>query len=460
MRRLAITIGLGLVAVLALAVAWAPSGAAAQTPAPPVDAASLAPVDVLQVTGFIDRLQVDSIRRAIARSESNGAQALILQLDTRATTVSDAEVESLLTDVRHAKVPIGVWVGPARGSRAYGPAAQLLAVADVTAMVRGSRIGYLGEPLTVDGGPVSLGSDPATGIPDELRTGSMDFDTARAAGLLKLTTTDEGVPAMTSMVLAMDDLTIDGVELNTVVPEIDDDGNEQLVSTAPVFADLGLFDRLMHAVANPSTAYLLLIVGLALLVFEFFTAGVGIGGGVGAICTILGCYGMASLHARPFAVACIVLAMLAFSVDVQVGIPRVWTGIGLALFVIGSLFLYTPQLGHSMRLGWLSLLVGIGGVALTFISGMPSMVRTRFATPTIGREWMIGMMGSATTSISPEGIVLVDGGRWRARTNRATPINAGDPIRVAAIDGVTLDVEPEHGAARDYRERRNSDADA
>jgi membrane-bound serine protease (ClpP class) len=67
---------------------------------------------------------------------------------------------------------------------------------------------------------------------------------------------------------------------------------------------------------------------------------------------------------------------------------------------------------------------------------------------------MLGEAGTATTSISPEGVALVSGARWRARTNRATPIPAGAGLRVVGIDGVTLDVEPEEGAARDYRERR------
>ena len=44
--------------------------------------------------------------------------------------------------------------------------------------------------------------------------------------------------------------------------------------------------------------------------------------------------------------------------------------------------------------------------------------------------------------------------KWRARTNRATPIAAGGELRVVAIDGVTLEVEPAEGGARDYRERR------
>ena len=155
----------------------------------------------------------------------------------------------------------------------------------------------------------------------------------------------------------------------------------------------------------------------------------------------------------------LVLAMLAFAVDVQVGVPRFWTGVGIVLFIIASWFLYEPIDGNDMRLGWITLVVGIVGVMLTYIVGMPSMVRTRFATPTIGREWMIGHEGEAAVAIDPEGVALVSEARWRARTNRATPIPAGAGLRVVAIDGVTLEVEPLEGAARDYRERRGGRTD-
>jgi membrane-bound serine protease (ClpP class) len=86
------------------------------------------------------------------------------------------------------------------------------------------------------------------------------------------------------------------------------------------------------------------------------------------------------------------------------------------------------------------------------------MVRARFSTPTIGREWMIGEEGEARTAVAPEGTVLVRGAPWRARTNRATPISAGDPVRVAGIEGLVLDVEPLVGAARDYRDHKPSPA--
>jgi membrane-bound serine protease (ClpP class) len=409
----------------------------------------LAPVDVLQVSGIFDKIVVRSIIDAIDRSESNGSAALILQLTGRGTVVSREEMTALLQRVADAKVPIGIWVGPSRSSRAYGLQAQLLAVADVTAMVGGSRIGYISTPLTVNGAPISFG--PAT---DQLVNGSMSFNEARAAGVLKLDTTDEGVPTVRNMVLAMDGQTIDGHLVNTVVTQLDDKGQQQNVSTVPVFSSLGLVEQVMHTVASPPMAFLLFVIGLALLIFEFFTAGVGIAGGVGAVCVVLGCYGLSALPARPAAVVLLVLSMLAFAIDVQVGIPRFWTGVGIVLFIIGAWYLYVPVAGNDLRLGWITLFVGVGGVMLTFIVGMPSMVRTRFATPTIGREWMIGHDGTATTSIDPEGIAMVSGARWRARTNRATPISAGAGLKVVAIDGVTLEVEPEEGAARDYRERR------
>ena len=146
--------------------------------------------------------------------------------------------------------------------------------------------------------------------------------------------------------------------------------------------------------------------------------------------------------------------MVAFAVDVQVGIPRFWTGVGIVFTIIGSFWLFEPVSGSSLRPNWLSLIAGIGGTMLAFIVGMPSMTRTRFATPTIGREWLIGSEGVAVSPVDPDGVVRIGEAQWQARTNRATPIKAGEPLRVAAIDGVTLEVEPLEGAAKDYRERR------
>ena len=235
----------------------------------------------------------------------------------------------------------------------------------------------------------------------------------------------------------------------------DDEGRTQLAvggDSIPVFSKLPIVDQLLHTVGSPAVAYLLFLAGLALIVFELYTAGVGVAGVVGAGCTVLGCYGLAVLPARWWAVALLVGTVLAYAVDVQTGVPRVWTGVGTVALVIGSLFLY-----DGLSLSWITLLVGIGGMLLFVIGAMPAMVRTRFSTPTIGRGWMIGEEGEALSAVDPEGVVTVKGAPWRARTNRATPVAAGEPVRVVEVDGLLLEVEPLEGAARDHRERRAKD---
>src|SRR5262249_17476369 len=155
-----------------------------------------------------------------------------------------------------------------------------------------------------------------------------------------------------------------------------------------------------------------------------------------------------SLPTRPIGVALLLLAMFGYAVDVQTGVPRVWSGIATVSFVLGSLLLY-----DGVSISWITLLIAITGITLGMLAGMPTMVRSRLATPPLGGGWLVGEMGRARTAISPDGVVMVRDAPWRARTNRATPIQKDEPIRVVAIEGLVLEVEPESGGAQDYRER-------
>jgi membrane-bound serine protease (ClpP class) len=411
----------------------------------PADAAesatSAAPVDVVEVSGLLDRPVADSIDRAIARANSDGAQALVLQFSSKRATVPRARVAELARAIADSPIPVAIWVGPA-GSRAYGLSGQLLGAAPVTAMASGSRLGHFGVALDVPGVPLDFG--PAA---SDLARGSLGAEEAKARGALRSPTNDPTVPTLANMLLALDGVQYKGHTLTTASDTVDASGKRELIAPARLYK-LELLPRLMHTVASPPVAYLLLTVGLGLLVFELFTAGVGIAGVVGAGCIVLACYGVAALPTRGWALALLLFAFVAFAVDVQTGVPRVWTGIGIVAYVIASVFLY-----RGLSVSWITLLVGIGIVLVAFLSGMPSMVRTRFATPTIGRQWMIGESGEAVVAVDPEGIALVRGAQWRARTNRATPIEAGAGLTVVGIDGVTLEVEPVEGGARDYRER-------
>ena len=375
----------------------------------PAGAQEAATVDVVEIKGRIDPIVSDFIRRAIARADESKAEVLVIQLDTSGVLIGRSDFARLVEQIRTSAVPVAIWVGPT-GASASGATAAMLAGAGIAGMAPGTKVAGLG--------------------PEE----------ARSRGLVA--TTD---PTLGEFVVGLDGVDVAGKVLHTarVVPEGDLLRRQQAGQVR--FAKLGLTERLLHLTADPPVAYLLLMIGLLLIVFEFFTAGVGVAGVTGAVSLILSCYGLAVLPTNPVGLALIGLGVFGYAVDVQSGAPRAWTGIGAVALLIGSWRLFPGAL----RVPWLVIVLVSAGAALFMLSGMTAMLRARFSTPTIGRESMIGQMGEATTGIDPEGMVDLRGGKWRARTNRATPIPAGERVRVVAIDGLLLEVEPETGGAKD-----------
>ena len=276
----------------------------------------------------------------------------------------------------------------------------------------------------------------------EVATRRLAADDAVAAGLV-----DVVAPLLGDFVLAFEDHGL--LPEISVVVESDTGVPQRQLLVQVRFSKLNLLDQLMHTVASPAVAYLLVLIGLTMILLDFYTAGVGVAGVTGAVSLLLASYGLGVVNTRPIGLALLVASILAFGIDVQTGVPRFWTGVGVVAVVVGSFTLYD---GHS--LSWITLIVGIGLTIIFMISGMPSLVRTRFSTTTIGREWMIGEFGDVVADVAPDGTVRVRDALWRARTNRLTPLKAGDRARVVAIEGTILEVEPEDGGAVDYREMR------
>ncbi len=406
---------------LLLGLAAHPAGAAvAQEP-------EAGHVAVIEVSGLLDRVLVDFVRTEIADAERDGALALVLQLNSGGAVVAEDRLDDLVEEIESAQVPVDVWVGPS-GSKATGDATEVLAAARTVGVAPKSRIEVTRSLL----GDRSL--DGAAAVGDKVGA-----ETAVELGLA-----DNDAPTIGEFILGLD-----GVE-SRVVGEGEDRRREPV--TQARFGQLPLTGQLMHTVASPPVAYLLFAIGLGLIVFELFTAGIGIAGMVGAGSLVLGCYGLASLPTNPVGVGLLLLAAFGYAIDVQTGVPRAWSVIATLAFALGSLVLY-----DGVSLSWIPLVAGIVGMALAMVGGMPAMVRTRFSTPTIGREWMIGEVGTAVGAVAPDGIVMVRDAPWRARTNRATPIEAGAEVRVASIEGLLLEVEPLEGAARDHRDRGRAD---
>ncbi|MEM9562457.1 MAG: NfeD family protein [Actinomycetota bacterium] len=447
LRRLTAAL-LVLAAPLAVALGvLAPAPTAAQTStaddgelaACPTDLDAIAAADneirILKVAGLLDPVVADFVLGELDEAEADpDSLAVVLWVNSRGSAISDADYRELATRLRDSPLQTALWVGQP-GSTAEGGTAELATVVDVVGVTPNSSIGRLGERRL----PAEWG-DPfaeVTGV--DVENELLSAEESVAAGV-------SVGPLQNTVPIGSFATELEGFD---VLRCADDEGNlETIPLTQARISGLSLTSQLFHTAASPEVAYLFFALGVSLLVFELFTAGVGIAGVIGAGFTALGGYGLAILPTRWWAIGLILLAFVLLAVDIQTNVPRFYTVAGLAVFVLGSWFLY-----DGFTISWVTLVAVWIGAVLYAYTGMPSMVRTRFSTPTIGRKWMIGEVGEAVTDVDPEGTVKIRDVTWRAITNRATPVENGGRVRVIGIDRLLLEIEPEEGGARDYRER-------
>ena len=320
--RTLVAVPAGLVALVgAIGIAGsAPAGAQDEAPD---DAGSCPEVRVVEVTGLLDDVLASFVERSIAEADDCGAVAVVLQLDSPGAVVSDERMDQLVTAIEEAEVPVTVWVGPS-GAAARDEAFRLVQAADVAALAPNSR-------LQAPGGP-SIGSEQA--VEQDLT----DFGGRQAATLgdFIVSLSDHDVPVQVRVV------------------EVDGSDPRREPVTRTRFSSLSLVDQLAHTVSSPPVAYLLFTIGMALLLFEFFTAGVGVAGLVGASFFLAGGYGLAALPTNPVGVGLLVFAMFGFGVDIQTGVPRVWTviaSVSLPGRLPGALRRAVAVVDHAAHLG-------------------------------------------------------------------------------------------------------------
>ncbi len=411
-------------------------------------------IDVVQIRGLIDPPNASLLLDAIHDAEVDGSTALILQLDSEG--VVDTDPERLADAIRKAKVPVIVWVGEA-GAEARGGSALVAAAAPFLSMASNAKLGPI-APLRLDDNE-SMSREYLRDLPiDPTRVSTIESVrstsvSARKAKESKLA--DSIDPVIGELIVGLDGKTIVTAagpqKLSTA--EVKGSGRDaRREPNQPVrFRKLSLTGQLQHTLGAPWAAYFLFALGASLLLFEFFTISIGIAGVVGAVCVAFAAFGFSHLPVRGWAIGLLVIAFFGYGVDVQAGGLGPWTAIGTGSFVAGSLALY----GGSSDLDpswWIIVLVCIG-VVLFMLAGMTAMLRSRFSTPTVGREGMLGELGIANTDINPDGLITLRETVWRARTNRATPLKMGESARVVAVEGLVLEVEPEAGGAKDYRDR-------
>jgi membrane-bound serine protease (ClpP class) len=429
-------------AVLALVVlgltaslAWAQTGDGTADDAtgdgtPPI-------VEILPVSGFVDPPVAAQFRDVIEQAEAEGSDLVVLQIDSDGGV--SAEVDDLLTLMDASPVPIAVLVGPlGTAPDAAGAAGLLWLAADVRVVSSDAVVGPI-DPVDLthrDGTypaaervrelVAAAGGDEQ--VVEQLLTGQVDAQTLVDAGVASFV-----AQGLEPMLLELDGatLTVAGQDRTLRIR-----GDEVGVR----FHSLGLVRRLLHAATTAPFIYLLLTVGLGMLLFEVFQPGFGVAGLAGLITVAIGAFGLTVLPVTWWAVALVVLGLLLYAVDTAIAGFGPLTLAATASFAFGSLNLYGSD---ALALPWWLVAATTLTAFVFFVFVMTSLLRAQAGPEGVSVEDLVGRPGIVRSVLNPEGHVYIDGALWRARwTGETRRAKVGTPVRVHAVDGAVVLVEP------------------
>jgi len=400
-----------------------------------------ATIDVLTWKGAIGPTTGRVIANAVADAELHGREAIIIRLDTPGGLVSSTR--DIIQTLLNADVPTVVYVSPP-GAGAASAGMYITIAAHIAAMAPGTNIG---AAHTVG---------PEGGIKDSVLNEKIEQDAAsyvRAIAERRSRNVRWVQDAVLHSVSITANEALDSNVIDIVAESVDDllDQMEGLVVELPSGPDtlhtsgadtkeveMTWRDRVLKIITSPEIAYILLSIGGFGIMMELYNPGTFIPGTIGAICLIVGFYGLQQLPLNYAGLALIFLAFILFALEIKVISHGVLTIGGVVSMLVGSLMLIDSSEPY-MRISLSVILAVVGTTALFFIVAISFAIRAHKKKPTTGEKGLIGQVGTVKEKLDPAGLVYVAGEYWKARSD--IPIEAGVQVKITAVDNMVLKVE-------------------
>lgn len=423
---------------------------------------------ILEVKGPIGPAVSDFIERGIERAAADGAQAVILKLDTPGGL--DTSMRAIIKAILAAPVPVVSYVAPS-GARAASAGTYILYASHVAAMAPATNLGAA-TPIPIGPGMIPGGDDrdepkeDGEGKKDEeqepvsakiamqrkvvndavayirglARLRGRNADWAEEAVRSGVSLTAEAALEQSVIDLMANDIAelvtkLDGRTVNAGGREMTlDTGEWRVLTVEPDWRT-----RLLAVLTNPNVAYMLMLLGFYGLLFEFYSPGAILPGMVGAISLLLALY---AFHVLPVNYAGVALILVGLGLVVaELYTPTLGVlGVGgVVAFLIGSIILIDTDVeGFAVSMP-LIVTAGLAAMAL-FSATILLAVRQRHRPVVTGQEEMIGATAEVLEWSSGTGRVRAHAEIWSARSER--PIAAGELVRIKGIDDLILEVEP------------------
>ncbi len=401
-------------------------------------------VSLIQIEGVISPVSNRLIAQAIGQAQTQGAQALIIQLDTPGGL--ERSMRSIVQSILNAGVPVIVYVAPT-GARAASAGVFITVAAHVAAMAPATNIGAA-HPVAIGSGQVDktsmekITNDAVAFIKSVARERGRNAEWAERAVRKSVSATEQ-----------------EAVKLNVVdfvadsVPDLlaQADGRKVKTPKGPVVLktrgasvtriEISWRDRFLNLITDPNIAYILLMLGMLGLFFELANPGVILPGVIGGISLILAFFALQSLPFNWAGLLLILFGLILLIAEIKVVSHGVLTIGGVISLVLGSLMLIeTPSPSSTgLRISWTVILPMVATTVGLFLFVVTAGIRAQLLRPATGSEGLIGVEGITRSALDPEGQVFVRGEIWRA-VAEGEAVPEGERVEVVGMDRLTLKV--------------------
>lgn len=434
---------------------------------------------VVTLSDAISPATADYFNRALDDAADAGAPLLVLQLDTPGGL--DASMRGMIKRILGSPIPVVTWVAPS-GARAASAGTYIAYASHVSAMAPATNLGAAtpipvggqqpaAEPETPDT-PAERAAEEAEKVADKAE--GRDTDTPPETAASRKAVSDavayirslaerrgrnadwaekavrEGVSLSAEAALEQNVIDLIATSLTDLFAQID--GREVQVAGGTVTLDTSNLAvervepdwrvKLLAIITNPTLAYILMMIGIYGLLLEGYSPGSLVPGTVGAICLLLALFAFQVLPVNYAGLALIVLGVILMVAEAFAPSFGVLGLGGIVAFVFGSVLLIDTDVpGYGINRGVIAGIATLGGGLM--LATVWLFAKSRRAPVRTSSEGLIGAVGpmNADTAAGDTGWAVVDSETWQVRPS--ADVAAGQRVRVTAMDGMVLVVEPE-----------------
>lgn len=417
------------------------------------------PVYQLSIKGVIGPATDDYIERALETATLNNAELVVLLMDTPGGL--DSAMRGIIKNITNSPVPVATYVAPT-GARAASAGTYILYASHIAAMSPATNLGAA-TPVQIGGispSEIKKKDKDDKSTPDDNKTTLerkvINDAVAYIRGLAQLHNrnqdwAEKAVREAASLPAsdALKQNVIDVIASNVADLLKQIDGREVLVrGQKQKLKTAGLIlkeinpdwrSRFLSVITNPNIAYILMLVGIYGLIFEFSNPGAIVPGTVGAICLLLAMYSFQLLPINYAGMALILLGvalMVGEAFEPSFGILGIG---GVVAFVFGSIILIdTEAPGFGIDISVIATFAVTSVILFVFIIGM--VIKARRQPVVSGMEELLGAEATVIESFEQTGRVNIHSENWNAVCK--TPLRKGQHVKVTGIEGLTLQIEP------------------